>query len=178
MFADAGDSGFCCCLPDWIQHTDLYSYGHQHEHKCWAVYKCRLPNRMIRFLLPSAEEIRDPTPRGVLPCGPGYLSAPPTISAIVVPLTTESVASKGRLCKPDDSLVKRPLRLSWGKILEAAMTLRNFLGLAIGFVIFRSVSHASASFSTTVVFEKRAGLNLGNQKYAKTAFLFQELEHW
>lgn len=58
------------------------------------------------------------------------------------------------------------------------MTLRNFLGLAIGFVIFRSVSHASASFSTTVVFEKRAGLNLGNQKYAKTAFLFQELEHW
>lgn len=109
---------------------------------------------MLGFSRSSAEESDDRTPWGVLPCGPGYLSAPPKI---VVPLTTEGVQRKGRLCKPDDSLVKRSLRLSWGKNLGGGHDFEKFLGLAIGFVIFHSVSHVSALFGNTVVFEKRDG---------------------
>jgi hypothetical protein len=57
------------------------------------------------------------------------------------------------------------------------MTLRTFLGLAIGFVIFGSFSRVSALFGTTVVIGKQDGSHLRNRECAETATLPPELEH-
>lgn len=83
-----------------------------------------LQNRIFEFSRSSAALIEDSTPWGVLPCGPGYLSAPPTSDFRGRGFSDDRQyelmfvncrPSEAHFCKPDDSLAKRPLRPSRGK---------------------------------------------------------------
>ena len=135
-----------------------------------------LQNRIFEFSRSSAAVIEDSTPWGVLPCGPGYLSAPPTSDFRGRGFSDDRQyelmfvncrPSEAHFCKPDDSLAKRPLRPSRAKILEVAMTWRTFLSLAIGFAIFDLVSHVGAHFSTIGMIENQSGSYRDSERVRK-----------